>query len=304
MRTIKLTIEYDGTNYCGWQIQPTGPSIQDVLCKAVRKMTGEENHIIGASRTDAGVHALGQVAHFRTSTMIPPMGFMKGINSIIRKLNPPSPPFFKGGNKYGFHPFSKGEAHLSPPLVKGGRGGFTDVAVIAAEEADPEFHAQKDAVSKLYRYLILNDEVFSPLLANRCWHIRERISIDAMRKAAECLIGEHDFASFQAAGSSAKHAVRRIEGIKIASIDSEKIPPYPPLAKGGGGDLTGKIISIELSGNGFVYHMVRNIVGTLVLIGKGRMKPDDMAKILEARERKRAGGTAPAHGLYLVNVKY
>jgi len=246
MRTIKLTIEYDGTNYCGWQIQPAGKSVQGSLLKAVRKMTGEENHLIGASRTDSGVHATGQVAHFRTSTMIPPVGFMRGINSSIEK----------------------------------------DISVIAAEEADPDFHAQKDAKSKLYRYLILSSEAPSALRANRCWHMREKLDVESIRKASKCLIGKHDFKSFQAAGSSARDAVRIIDDIAVSAIDKDNI------------------IAIEIEGSGFVYHMVRNIVGTLVLIGKGRLKSDEMQKILTARERKRAGATAPARGLYLVSVSY
>ena len=248
MRTIKLTIEYDGTNYCGWQIQPTGRSIQGVLCKALRKMTGEENHVIGASRTDAGVHALGQVAHFRTSTMIPPVGFMRGINSAID----------------------------------------CDIAVTAAEEAPSDFHAQKDAVSKLYRYLILNGDAPSALLADRCWHIRDKLDIDAMKEAAECLVGKHDFKSFQAAGSSARDAVRRIDRIDIRSQTAD----------------CRLVQAIDISGNGFVYHMVRNIVGTLVLIGKGKLKAEEMGKILKAKEIKKAGATAPAKGLYLVSVGY
>jgi tRNA pseudouridine38-40 synthase len=317
MRTIKLTIEYDGTNYCGWQIQPTGTSVQGALCRAVRKMTGEENHIIGASRTDAGVHALGQVAHFRTSTMIPPQGFMNGINSLLRKPNPPAPPFAKGGHHF-FPPLKKGGRDTNPlPLRERGRvrGTFTDIVVTSGTEAPPDFHAQKDAVSKLYRYHILNADVPSALLANRCWHIRETLDIEAMKKATECLVGEHDFASFQAAGSSAKHAVRKIEGIEIKTITPTLTLPHQgggederfplPLRErvGGRGDLS-QVYSISISGNGFVYHMVRNIVGTLVSIGKGRLKPEDMEKILNMRERKRAGVTAPAHGLYLVEVRY
>jgi len=269
MRTIKLTIEYDGTNYCGWQIQPTGQSVQGVLCKAVRKMTGEENHVVGASRTDAGVHALGQVAHFRTSTMIPPVGFMRGINSAID----------------------------------------CDIAVTAAEEAPSDFHAQKDAVSKLYRYLILNGDAPSALLANRCWHVRDKLDIDAMKEAAECLAGKHDFKSFQAAGSSARDAVREIDRMGIRGIPplckgrlgGVDLPPLTPPYKGGEAY---PLVSIDVEGSGFVYHMVRNIVGTLILIGKGKLQARDMEKILKAKERKKAGATAPAKGLYLISVDY
>lgn len=249
MRTIKLTIEYDGTRYVGWQIQPKGRSVQGEITRAVRRMTGEENHVIGSSRTDAGVHALGQAAHFRTQTMIPPAGFMRGINSMLDK----------------------------------------DISVIKAEEADADFHAQKNARSKLYRYMILNSDAPSGLLAFRCWHIRDRLDLKAMQEASKCLIGEHDFKSFQAAGSSAKDAFRKINDITIR--------------KGRYQDHGGAIF-IEIQGNGFVYHMVRNIVGTLVKIGKGRAAPSEMEKILNARERKRAGATAPALGLYLAKVTF
>ena len=191
---------------------------------------------------------------------------------------------------------------------------FSDVVIISAEEAHPDFHAQKDAASKLYRYLILNSDVPSALLAKRCWHIREALGIDTMKKAAEYLVGERDFTSFQAAGSSAKHAVRRVEGIGIKTItptltiprqgggDDERFPL--PLRERVGVRGGSQVYSVEISGNGFVYHMVRNIVGTLVSIGKGALKPTDMKNILEMRERKKAGVTAPAHGLYLVEVRY
>lgn len=252
MRTIKLTIEYDGTNYCGWQIQPNGVSVQGVLRKALRSMTGENNHVIGASRTDTGVHALGQVAHFKTNTKIPSSGFLKGINSKIG----------------------------------------SDIAVIDSEKVSENFHAQKSAKSKHYRYLILNKDVPSALLLNRCWQIREKLNIKAMRQAAKCLIGEHDFKSFQSAGSSAKDAVREIKRISIG------------IATSPAGPRNDKLISIDIVGTGFVYHMVRNIVGALVLIGKGKALPKYMKEVLMKKERKMAGVCAPAMGLYLVLVKY
>jgi len=219
-------------------------------------MTGEENHLIAASRTDSGVHALGQVAHFKTRTLIPPVGFMRGINSMVKK----------------------------------------DISVIDAQEAQPDFHAQKDAKWKHYRYLISNSETHSALLLNRCWQIKEKLDIQAMRIAAKYLQGRHDFASFQSKGSSAKDAVRRIKKINVSTHYHYFVSLWP--------FTNNSIIAIDIIGDGFVYHMVRNIVGTLVLIGKRRVRPEYMKEVLIKKERKLAGVCAPASGLYLVCVKY
>ena len=175
MRTIKLTLAYDGTGYVGWQVQPNGTSIQEVLQEAVEKMTGERTSVIGAGRTDAGVHALGQVAHFVTNSQIPSVGFERGLDSLLP----------------------------------------ADIVVVGAEEVPSDFHAKRDAKGKRYKYRLLLSPHHSPLALNRFWHLISGLDIEVMRRAAKVLIGEHDFESFRAAGCSCKHARRRIDRIDI-----------------------------------------------------------------------------------------
>ena len=256
MRTIKLTLTYDGEGFVGWQIQPNGESVQAILKRALEEMTGEECTLVGAGRTDAGVHALGQVASFATEKSIPCEGFVKGLNSLI------------------------------PPAI----------AVVDAEEVGEGFDARKSAKGKVYRYLILRSLNRLPLLAGRAWHAREALDLAAMREAAAHLVGEHDFESFRASGCAARHAVRRLDRIDILSD--------PPCAEHMELPSESGLISLEFEGGGFVRHMVRNIVGTLVEVGRGAILPGGVKKILDARERKEAGVCAPASGLYLVRVIY
>lgn len=244
MRTIKLILEYDGTDYVGWQVQKNGKAVQEVVRQAVRTMTGEENDVVGASRTDAGVHALGQVAHFTTRTNIPGDGFLRGLNSMI-------------------------------PL---------DIRVLDARDASKDFHAQKDAKGKIYRYLINTAPVSSALHHRREWHVPHKLDLGAMREVGEVFIGKHDFKAFQASGSSVKHAVRTIKEVEISALSNG--------------------VAIEVMGDGFVRHMVRNMVGTMVEAGLGKRGPDDIKKLLEQGERTDAGICAPACGLYLVKVLY
>ncbi len=178
MRTIKLTIAYDGTNYVGWQVQPNGVAVQELVQRAVGSMTGEAASVIGASRTDSGVHALGQAAHFRTFSQIPIDKLEKGLNSLLPD----------------------------------------DIAIIRAEEAAESFHANKDARGKVYLYRLLASCGASPLAVDRCWRMREALDIDSMREAARFLVGEHDFESFRAAGCTAGHAIRRIDRIDIDAV--------------------------------------------------------------------------------------
>lgn len=254
VRNIKLTLEYDGTNYAGWQVQTNAKAIQDVVCEAIAKMTEESVKLIGASRTDAGVHALGQVACFQTLRAIPCEGFLKGLNSLLP----------------------------------------ADIRVKGCEEVAKDFHPIRDAKRKTYRYLFDTGDVPSALERNRAWWVGPGLDWQAMGKAARYLIGEDDFRSFQAADSDAKTTVRTIETVDI-------YPTLPlPLQRGG----VGGGVAMNFTGNGFLKQMVRNIVGTLVEVGRGRFKASEVKKILAAKDRTQAGLTAPPQGLYLVGVEY
>lgn len=254
MRTIRCTLMYDGARYVGWQVQPNGVSIQSLVQRAIRTMTGEENDLVGASRTDAGVHALGQVAHFQTASGISSKGFQAGINAQL------------------------------PP----------DIVVTATMDASDGFHARNDARAKRYTYRLLIAPDRSPMLEHRCWHLQRMPDVDAMREASRCLVGEHDFASFRAAGCSSAHAVRTIERIEM----EERMLSSEMLAG------EGRIVDVHIEGTGFVRHMVRNIVGTLVEVGQGRRDVSDVQRILFMRTRAEAGRCAPACGLYLVSISY
>jgi len=257
MRTIKLTIEYDGTTYCGWQRQENAVSIQETVEKAVRAMTGEPSDVIGASRTDAGVHALGQTAHFITETNIPCDGFLRGLNSMLPE----------------------------------------DIRIVGASEAEEGFHSRKSATSKFYRYAIHTSAAESALLARRAWHVPNPLDSKAMKKAAEVFVGKHDFAAFQAAGSSVKHAIRTLHEVKLNFIQRrEGEKNLIPVALDG--------LAIDFKGDGFVRHMVRNIVGTIVEVGMGKLSAEDIPSIIEGRKRSAAGICAPAHGLYLIKILY
>lgn len=248
MRTLKLTIEYDGTKYVGWQRQKNGISIQQKIEEAFAKMTGQTSPVVAASRTDAGVHALSQIAMIRTVSDIPCERFLKGLSSLLPG----------------------------------------DIAVTAISEVQSTFHARKLAKQKTYRYCIYQGTVLRPLLYKRAWHIWRSLYLVAMKRGAKYLVGHHDFASFQASGSSVRDAIRTIKKIQVTSRAEGR----------------GKMIEIAITGNGFVRGQVRNIVGTLVWVGEGKLKPEDMEKILKKKDRKKAGPAAPACGLYLVEVKY
>ncbi|RBP67434.1 tRNA pseudouridine38-40 synthase [Alkalibaculum bacchi] len=243
-RNIQLIIEYDGSNYCGWQVQKNGVSIQEVLNKAIQKITKEDIYITGSGRTDAGVHALGQSAHFKTQTSIP-------INKI---------------------PFA-----INSQLPK-------DIRIQDAIERNIDFHSRYSAVGKIYEYKILNSEHGSALDNNRMYHIRERLDIDKMRQAAKYFLGTHDFTGFSSVHSSVINKVRTID--------------YSDF------DIDGTHIIYTVRGNGFLYNMVRIIIGTLIQVGKGKIDHEDIPMIIGSKERAKAGPTAPAHGLYLQKVLY
>lgn len=243
-RNIRLLLEYDGTPFCGWQMQPLGPSVQSTLEDAIRKVTGEEVRIKGSGRTDAGVHAVGQVANFHTAARMEADAFRRALNSVL------------------------------PP----------GVAVLAADEVPSAFDAQFSALAKTYRYRLLSRRDPSPLEARRAWHVPVPLDLGRMRAAAESLRGRLDFSSFRAAGCVAADPVRTLRRCEISRA--------------------GDVVAFELEADGFLRHMVRNIVGTLVEVGRGRFSPNDIAGIIAARDRTRAGMAAPAWGLYLLRVEY
>lgn len=243
-RTLKLIVEYDGTGLCGWQRQNNGPTVQQHLEEAIRSMTGEENVILGASRTDAGVHALGQTCIFKTQRDIPCFGFQRGINTALR-----------------------------------GR-----ISVSSIAEVPTDFHPRFDARGKHYCYTLLNRLSPAPLERRTTWHRPGALDLEAMQAAAEVLVGEHDFSAFRAAGCGANTPHRRIDAISVSR--------------------DGDLVRIEVWGNAFLRNMVRIVAGTLVDAGIGKTNPAQLREILEGLDRKRAGQTAPAQGLCLMEVFY
>ena len=272
MRNIRLLIAYDGTDFHGWQQQPGVPTIQDALETAIGKVTGERVRIWGSGRTDAGVHALNQVANFKTDCPIPCANLVKALN------------------------------HVLPPTVR----------VKEVHEVSEKFHARYDVRSKTYRYRILQAPICSPFLWRFVWHYPFPLDHERMAEAARLIEGEHDFTSFAATPDS---AVGESPCGPPADREHHKGAPLPE--EHGGRGMVRRIFSsrvlwrprtsmlvYEISGNGFLHHMVRNVVGTLVEVGRGKLAPQDVTRILAARDRTLAGPTAPAQGLCLVKVEY
>lgn len=245
MRNIRLLIEYEGTNYAGWQVQKGLKTIQGSLIEAVMKLTGEEVELTGASRTDAGVHALGQVANFKTASSVALEGFLHGLNSMLPE----------------------------------------DIAIKEAAEAQPDFDSRRRSKGKTYLYKILNRPYPSALLRRYSWHVFKPLDVSLMRDGAHHFIGEKDFSSFRAADSDALHSIREVTSIEI-------------IEAGDG------LIEVEVRGTAFLRHMVRIMAGTLVAVGKGKLRPDDVKSIIEARDRTAAAMTAPPQGLFLMKVEY
>lgn len=244
MRNIKLIIEYDGASYHGWQRQDNALSVQEVMEKAITRLTGVECSLNASGRTDVGVHAIGQVANFITQSTVPADRFSYAINSLL-------------------------------PV---------DIVVKKSEQVPMAFHSRFSAKGKKYKYIILNSPIRSALMRNRAYFVPEILDLDAMKEALQHFKGEHDFVAFMASGSSVKSTVRTVFDISL--------------------ERDGDLIELKISGNGFLYNMVRIIAGTLVEVGKGKIKPSQIQTIIKARNRKMAGITAPAHGLYLVEVYY
>lgn len=245
MRNFKMTVEYDGTAYCGWQRQDNGTSIQQLLEEAIEKITGQKVPVIGSGRTDAGVHALNQVGSFRCDTKLPVHKIFLGVNSVL------------------------------PP----------DIVVKKLEERADDFHALRDAKSKIYVYKIYNQKLRPALGRHYFWHVRYPLDIPKMKIAAKCLLGTHDFSCFCATGTDVKDRVRTIVDIEIKTGEEG-------------------LIEIKVESHGFLKYMVRNIIGTLVDVGRGKREPEEMKLIIESKNRNIAGATAPACGLFLKEVKY
>ena len=241
---IKLTIEYDGTNYHGWQVQPNGQTIQEVLEKALETILGVQTRLNGSGRTDAGVHALGQVANFFLAGDVELKRLQKGLNALAPR----------------------------------------DIVVKQVELVPDSFDARRDARSRVYQYRIWNHPVPSAFYRGFSWHVYDPLNLSPMQEAIRFLEGEHNFASFQAAGCDALHPVRRIYH---NSLNPE-----------------GDLLVYTIEATAFLRHMVRNIVGTLVEVGRGERSPAAFAELLQAQDRRLAGPTAPPHGLFLVEVKY
>jgi len=244
LRRIKLTIEYDGSDFHGWQIQDNARTVQAVMENAVFKITGEKVRVTGAGRTDTGVHALGQVAHFDTGSTIPGEKFKDALSAVL-----PS-----------------------------------SVAVICSEEVNFNFHSRFSATGKTYEYKILNRPIRSPIMEKRSWHIREALDFKALNQASELFIGTHDFSSFCASG-------RIVSSFERTIYLSEWIEQKD-------------LLIYRVTGNGFLYNMVRIMVGTMVEAGMGKRKPESISGILCGKNRDLAGITAPPQGLYLVKVHY
>ena len=246
---IKLTVQYKGTNYHGWQVQPNGVTIQEVLQKTLHRILNQKVNVIGSGRTDSGVHALAQVCHFDCDKDVETQKIILGLNSLL-------------------------------PV---------DISVVEAKVVSPTFHAQLSAKKKTYDYLLFNSKLRSPFLEDYVWRIPYSLDIKKMKQAAKLLVGEHDFRAFCASDSNAQTTTRKIYTISISVGERSKVPLQ---------------IKISITGNGFLKHMIRNIVGTLVNVGRGKTTVLQFKKILKGRDRKKAGMTAPAKGLVLQAVVY
>lgn len=244
MRNIKLTIEYDGKCYNGWQKQPNKLNIQGEIERAIYNITKEEVDLIGSGRTDAGVHALGQVANFKTNSQISIEKLPLAINSQLKN----------------------------------------SIVIKEAEEVNERFHSRYNAKRKTYRYIINNSKCGTAIYRNLEYSYPFKLDAEKMKQASKYFEREHDFKAFKSSGTSSKNSVRTI---------------YKAIVK-----QEGEKIIIELTGNGFLYNMVRIISGTLLDVGLGKIQPEEIPEMIESKDRQRAGKTLPAHGLYLVEVKY
>ena len=244
MKNILLTIEYDGKDFNGWQKQPNKLNIQGEIERAIEEITGEKVDLIASGRTDAGVHALAQMANFKTNSKLPVEKYPIALNTKLKK----------------------------------------SIRIQKAEEVEENFHSRYHCKQKTYRYIINNSGQGSSIYRNLEYFIPNKLDVEKMQEAVKYFEGEHDFKAFKASGTSSKSSVRTIYNAKV--------------------EKQGERIIIELTGNGFLYNMVRIIAGTLVEVGLGKIKPEEISEIIEKKERANAGKTLPPQGLYLVKVEY
>lgn len=244
MKRVRIVISYDGTAYCGWQIQNNGITVEEIMNRELTGLLGEEITVIGASRTDSGVHAIGNVAVFDTETKIPPEKISFALNQRLPE----------------------------------------DIRIQKSEEVDANFHPRYCDSIKTYEYKILNRKFPDPLNRLYTHFVYMPLDVDKMKAAATYLVGEHDFASFCSSKSQVKTTVRTVYRLEVSKMDD--------------------IIKIRISGNGFLYNMVRIIVGTLLKVGLGVYPPEHVEEILEAKDRNCAGPKAPARGLTLIGISY
>jgi len=255
VRNLRLILSYDGADFAGWQVQPGRTTVQGSLASAIGRLSGENVLPQGSGRTDAGVHALAQVASFATASAIPTENWMRALNDIL------------------------------PASIR----------VLEVTEAGPEFHARKSARAKTYRYRIYRGAVCPPFLARYVWHYPYPLNESAMVAAAGVMVGEHDFTSFAAVDAERVERIAAGEDVHTTNIRTIFASSWTR---------EGEELIYSVRGNGFLHHMVRNLVGTFLLVGKGTVSLEDLRCILDARERTAAGATAPASGLYLVEVEY
>ena len=248
MRVLKITLSYDGTEFAGWQVQPNRRTVQGNVETALKKITSDSIHVVGSGRTDAGVHALGQVASCDTQSSQPCAVLTRALNGTLPH----------------------------------------DIVVLDVQDAFSGFHAIRDALRKTYRYVIHDGPVTDVFLQRYSWRLPLQLDHEAMDRGAQRLQGTHDFASFESSGSSRASTVRTVERIRVKRAPHE----------------VGEKVVLEVTADGFLYNMVRAIVGTLVDIGRGALAEEAMSDIIAARDRRMAGQTAPPQGLFLVNVEY
>ena len=267
-KNIMLTIAYDGTNYCGWQVQPNGMTVQERVEQAIEKLTGTRTRVYCAGRTDSGVHAIGQVASFRTDANIKATQFRRGLQRFL--------------------PY--------------------DISIVQAREVSPDFHATFSAIRKRYRYLMFDGPVLPPLLRNAVFRQQHHLNVEDMKLAIPHLLGTHDFRCFESSYPNKATSVRTIMDVSIKRMPHWDVwnndVSWQPTDARTHEAPESPLICFEIMADGFLYNMVRAIVGTLIDVGRGHRPPEHIAEVIAAMTRSKAGTTAEPQGLYLVQVDY